>query len=131
MAMTTRRSVLVASVAAPLLPLARPTRALAALSFTTEENVAYDTVDGEELLLDVYSLPDRAEPLPAVVLLHPGAWTAGVADRTARNMKLAAENLAEAGYVAFNADHRLTTIPRRSFWPDQLDDVQRLVRWVR
>jgi acetyl esterase/lipase len=131
MAMTTRRSVLAASAAAPLLPLARPARARAALSFTTEQNVAYGTVDGEELLLDVYSPPDHAEPRPAVVLLHPGAWTAGVADRHARNMEVAAENLAKTGYVAFNADYRLTTIPKRYFWPDQLDDAQRVVRWVR
>jgi acetyl esterase/lipase len=46
-------------------------------------------------------------------------------------MEFPAERLAEAGYVAFNAEYRLTTIPRRYFWPDQLDDVQRLVRWVR
>jgi acetyl esterase/lipase len=130
-AVVSRRSVLAASAATPLLPLARPGRALAALSFTTETNVVYGTVDGEELLLDVYSPPDRAEPGPAVVVLHSGAWTSGVADRTARTMKIAAENLAGAGYVAFNADYRLTTIPRRFFWPDQLDDVQRVVRWVR
>jgi acetyl esterase/lipase len=42
----------------------------------------------------------------------------------------AAVVLAQAGYVAFNVNYRLFTEDGHNAWPAQLDDAQRVVRWV-
>lgn len=89
-------------------------------------DVAYGTVDGHPLLLDVY-LPDTHSDLrPAIVLIHGGGWTS-FDKSTMRGM---GTFLARSGFVAFSVDYRLlhgTT----NLWPVQLDDVQRAVRWIR
>ncbi len=125
--MITRRSVLAASVAARLLPLARPNGVLAELPVTTKLGVVYGEVDGVELLLDLYCPPSRAEPRPAVVLLHSGAMMFG----SRAELSDHAMAMAKAGYVAFNIDYRLVDAAGRNAWPAQLDDAQRAVRWVR
>ena len=42
-----------------------------------------------------------------------------------------AAKLAEAGYVVFNLNYRLMKPDGTNPWPDQFDDIQRAVRWVR
>jgi acetyl esterase/lipase len=92
--------------------------------------VAYGEADGAPLLLDAYLPSPRAAPIPAVVVLHGGAWTKEYADRSI--MTDHARALAQAGYAAFNVEYRLTTVAGgKNPWPAQLDDVQRAVRWVR
>jgi len=96
---------------------------------TVERDVVYGEVDGQELLLDIYRPPARDAPRPAVILIHGGGWSVGI-DRSVNAEP--AQELAEAGYVAFNIDYRLMDgTPRRNVWPVQLDDVQRAVRWIR
>ena len=125
--MITRRAVLAASVAAPVLPLARSSDVGAELPVTTTLGVVYGEVDGEKLLLDVHHPTDPADPRPAVVLLHSGAMMFGSrAELSEHAMAMAA-----AGYVAFNIDYRLVDATGRNPWPSQLDDAQRAVRWVR
>jgi acetyl esterase/lipase len=82
-----------------------------------EERVVYGEVDGWSLWLDTYQLPEREAPRPAVVLF-PG-WGGGRIDMSSQ-----AQELAEAGYVAFVVDYRLQ-------WPEFIDDAQLAVRWVR
>jgi acetyl esterase/lipase len=93
-----------------------------------ERGVAFGTVAGEPLLLDVYRPPGRATLRPAVVCVHGGGmWTGSRAD-----MAGAARELAHAGYVTFATDYRLVDAATgRNRWPAQLDDVQRAVRWIR
>jgi acetyl esterase/lipase len=93
-----------------------------------DRDEVYGAVAGEPLLLDVYRLPVRGEPRPAVVLIHGGGmWTGS---RT--HMEHPARQLAEAGYVAVSVDYRLVDAATgRHRWPAQLDDVQLAVRWVR
>jgi acetyl esterase/lipase len=93
-----------------------------------EHGVVYGTVEDEPLLLDVFRPPVRAAARPAVVLVHGGGmWTGSRAD-----MAHPAQQLAQAGYVAFTVDYRLVILASgRHRWPAQLDDVQHAVRWVR
>jgi acetyl esterase/lipase len=93
-----------------------------------ERGVPYGTVEDEPLLLDVFRPPVRAAARPAVVLVHGGGmWTGSRAD-----MAHPAQQLAQAGYVAFAVDYRLVDAASgRHRWPAQLDDVQHAVRWVR
>jgi len=91
----------------------------------------YGEVDGRTLLLDVGLPPGHepgAPPLPGVILIHGGGWAMGSKDDfrwLTRKLPLEGQ-----GYVVFAVNYRLTS-DGRSRWPDQLDDVQRAVRWVR
>ena len=93
-----------------------------------DRGVAYGTVAGESLLLDVHRSTARGAARPAAILIHGGGmWTGSRAD-----MDHPARELARAGYVAFSVDYRLVDASTgRHRWPVQLDDVQRAVRWVR
>jgi len=93
-----------------------------------ERDVVYDVVDGEPLRLDIFDPPERRTSRPAVVLVHGGGMFTG----SRADMSDAGLNLAREGYVAFAVDYRLVDLATgRHPWPDQLDDVQRAVRWVR
>jgi acetyl esterase/lipase len=138
MVMVTRRTVLASAALAPVVAAAGtvPARARAlpivplARSETIDiaKGIAYGEVDGEQLLLDVYRPPERADPRPAVLVFHPGGFTDG--DRIW--MDEFARGLAEAGYVAFTVGYRLfAESDGRNQWPAPLDDAQRAVRWVR
>jgi acetyl esterase/lipase len=94
---------------------------------SVQENVVYAKVNGAELHVDIYE-PARAnaEPLPAVILIHGGGWTA-FDKSTMRGM---GGFLSRSGFVAFAVDYRLFRSGENR-WPAQLDDVQRAVRWIR
>jgi acetyl esterase/lipase len=98
---------------------------------TTEPDVVYGTVNGQDLHLDVYEPALRgAETRAAVVLIHGGGWTSF--DKS--TMRSMGELLARSGFVAFAIDYRLFKDDAGNIenpWPAQLDDAQRAVRWVR
>jgi acetyl esterase/lipase len=97
-------------------------------SLQTEDEIVYGTVGGVDLLLNVLRPADRPEPRPAVVVVHGG----GLAQGTRWDHAEAAIGLAEAGYATFSIEYRLYVSGDSStFWPAQLDDVQRAIRWVR
>lgn len=75
------------------------------------------------LLADVYR-PDLEGPLPAVLLIHGGAWKRGSRGQVEKH----AEALAERGYVVVNTTYRF--VPEH-IWPTQLRDVQQAARWMR
>ncbi len=94
---------------------------------SVKENIAYGSVNGFELRLDVYEpAGERTQISPAVLLIHGGGWTS-LDKSTMRGM---GQFLARSGLVAFAVDYRLFK-GKESRWPAQLDDVQRAVRWVR
>ena len=99
---------------------------------TVEKDVAYGTVNGTTLRLDIYQPAEHGvEARPAAVLLHGGAWVSF--DKSTMNGM--GNFLARNGMVAFAVDYRLfdwkENDGKENRWPAQLDDVQRAVRWVR
>jgi acetyl esterase/lipase len=97
------------------------------VSATVSENVVYAKINGTELHLDVYQpVESSPKPLPAVILIHGGGWTAF--DKS--TMHGMGGFLSHSGFVAFAIDYRLFKAGENR-WPAQLDDVQRAVRWVR
>lgn len=93
-----------------------------------ERAVVYGKVAGQPLLLDLARPAVQKAPLPAVILIHGGALMFG----GRADLDSFAQNLADAGYVAASIDYRLFDPAKESNpWPDQLDDVQRAVRWLR
>ncbi len=82
----------------------------------------YGRVGEVSLLADVF-VPVRSEPVPAVMLIHGGAWAAG----TRWQMWLHAPPLLEAGCAVVTIDYRLA--PQARF-PAQRDDCRRAWRWM-
>jgi acetyl esterase/lipase len=94
---------------------------------SVQKDVSYGSVNGQNLLLDVFApVVTSGKPRPAVILIHGGGWTA-FDKGTLTNM---GRFLARFGYVAFSVNYRLLNGSENQ-WPAQLDDVQRSVRWVR
>jgi acetyl esterase/lipase len=91
--------------------------------YRIERDVTFTPPGGPRLLADVYR-PDAPGPLPAVLLIHGGAWKRG--DRG--QVEGLAERLAERGYLVVNTTYRL--VPAH-VWPAQLHDVQQALRWMR
>jgi acetyl esterase/lipase len=101
-------------------------KAITAFKVNVQSAVVYATVDGVDLLCDVYSPVDTAEivkPRPVVLLIHGGAWSSG----SRLTMGGHAMRLAKAGFVAISIDYRLA--PAWKF-PTQLDDVRRAIGWA-
>jgi acetyl esterase/lipase len=92
------------------------------------KDVTYARVAGRRLKLDVY-LP--AEPVtsgarrPAILQIHGGGWVVG--DKREQGVPLCM-HLAAAGWVAFNANYRLS--PGATF-PDHLVDLKRALAFIR
>jgi len=112
-----------------------PVEFLAGLSAGTDrvpQTVPYATVEGSELMLDVW-LPEAhagaaarpaGEARPALVVVHGGGWERGHRS----DYPLWNSWLADRGYVVFDVDYRLAPPPR---WRDAVGDVECAVGWVR
>ncbi len=88
-------------------------------------DVPYGETGGQKLLLDVYQPAGECKsPLPAIVMVHGGAWRGG----NKRDFAGLAREFAQKGYVVFSVGYRFA--PQYTY-PAQLDDVQRAVRWIR
>jgi len=91
------------------------------------QDIQYGSAGGERLLLDVYEPPAQSGQIhPAVVLIHGGGWTSF--DKS--TMRTMGQFLSREGFVAFAVDYRLFD-GKKNRWPDQLDDVELAVRWIR
>ena len=125
------RRTVVAGVAAGIATQHALVRGLAqtdALEVTEETDITYGEASGITLLLNAYRPPERAEPRPAVIFIHGGAWSFGGQWDLSEN----GYELAKLGYVSFCISYRLMGGgAEQDKWPAQLDDVQRAVRWVR
>ncbi len=93
-------------------------------SVTRENDIAYATVNGTSLALDM-ARPSKGDgPFPAVVVLHGGAWREG---NKSSNRPLLMKYAAR-GFVAISPQYRFC--PKDPF-PAQVYDVKAAVRWLR
>ena len=83
---------------------------------TETSDVAYDP-RFENDVLDIYRPPPASTPRPAVLVIHGGGWTEGIYRSSLSNQ---AEQLAQAGYVTFNVEYRLT--PNGGQYPHAVQD---------
>jgi acetyl esterase/lipase len=90
---------------------------------TVSRNVAYGSAADE--VLDIYR-PASSKALPAVLLVHGGGWTKG--DK--RELARIALELAQTGFVAFDANYTLAT-PSDPGYPNQVDQLEAAVVWIR
>lgn len=89
-----------------------------------ERDIGYCPLEDEVLKLNLAMPKDAAAELPAVILIHGGAWRQG--DRT--DLDGLAWRLAQAGYVAATVGYRFC--PAHAF-PAQIQDVKCAVRFLR
>lgn len=87
-------------------------------------DVVYAEVGGAPLRFDHYRPLGVAEPAPAVVFVHGGAWVRGDPSQAAGN----ALHFAPRGIATVAISYRLA--PEHRF-PAPLDDVRHGLRWVR
>jgi acetyl esterase/lipase len=92
------------------------------------KNLVYTPADWPQpILADIYTpqLPQvSSRPLPAVLMIHGGAWSSGDRPQTA----YLSRRVAARGYVVVNATYRL--VPGAIF-PAQLLDLQQALHWMR
>lgn len=91
--------------------------------YEVHRNLVYSKPAGEELLLDAY-VPDGSGPLPAILVVHGGAWKSG------NKFQLSgyARALAQRGFAAFAINYRLA--PKHKH-PAQIEDCRAAVKWIR
>ena len=87
------------------------------------EKIVYSKVGDRELLLDAF-VPKREGDLPAVLVVHGGAWRSG----NRQQLRTYAKELAKRGIVCFAIDYRLA--PEHKF-PAQIEDCREAVKWIR
>ena len=122
-----------AAVAQPEIPRPKP---VAKPGVTLTNDVVYETVDDQKLMLDI-AVPSAEGPFPLVICLHGGAWKAGSRKDLSRGVLWAdfgngrgglIESLAAEGYVAASVSYRLA--PQSKF-PAQIQDVKTAVRFLK
>jgi acetyl esterase len=132
-----RRAVALLGAALVAFAAGRPAMAAPAGAAAVTLDVAYRTVGGVTLRLDVYA-PGDAGPHPAVLVVHGGRWERGDKGEWAGE----AETLAENGFVAFVPDYRLDCDPAQPppevdpelcgyHAPEPVRDLSAAMRWVR
>ena len=91
----------------------------------TLEAIAYASVDGHSLLLDLY-LPQAGGPWPVILWVHGGAWNHGT--RTALSGSELMRFLVGRGFAMASIDYRLS---QEAIFPAQIVDCRAAVRWLR
>ena len=91
---------------------------------TRSYDLVYANPGGAELTLDIDQPAARRGFLPAVLVIHAGAWREGGKEES---RKLLVE-FSRRGYVAVSPQYRLC--PADTF-PAQVHDVKAAVRWIR
>ncbi|MBM4764840.1 alpha/beta hydrolase [Bacillus sp. B15-48] len=89
-----------------------------------EKNIVYSTAEKDLLTADVYR-PSKGEDLPAVLLIHGGAYQVGSKEMYSEWGPM----LAEEGFVVMAINYRLATKNKPS-WPGVVDDVYHALNWL-
>jgi len=88
-------------------------------------NVEFSVVDGKSLALDIYRPDMASDDRPALIYVHGGGFLFG--DKKDQGLPLC-NHMAALGWVCFNVNYRLSP---GATWPDQLQDIQAAIRWIR
>lgn len=88
-----------------------------------EKDIVYSSVDGMNLLLDIYYPQMKSDtPMPLVVWIHGGAFRAGNKNRNQ------AIELNNHGYITASINYRLS---QEAIWPALIHDCKAAIRYLR
>jgi acetyl esterase/lipase len=91
---------------------------------TLKKDIAYATVDGKALHLDLMRPPKPSKPAAWVLWLHGGGWRQG--DR--KDYHAAMRDLARLGYAGASVEYRLAPVHK---FPAALEDVRNALAFLR
>lgn len=92
---------------------------------TTESNLPYCTVNGSNLVMDMYWPNEGTGPFPLVVYVHGGGWSSG--DKT-ENLQQYVKQLTPKGIAVAAVNYRLA---KDSAFPAMIEDVKCAIRHLR
>lgn len=84
------------------------------------KDLVFGTVDGKDLLLDLY-LPEKVASPTLIVWVHGGAWRAGTKDNPPMSF-------VRAGFALASVQYRLSVEAR---FPAQIHDIKAAIRFLR
>jgi acetyl esterase/lipase len=87
-------------------------------------DIVYRSINGRELLLDIFYPKKTRKRKPAVVMIYGGGWRSG---NKTQNHAMAIE-LAKKGYVAVSAEYRLSL---EAAYPAAVQDLKGAIKWMR
>jgi acetyl esterase/lipase len=90
----------------------------------TELDVVYTKPGGVELKLDLTRPADGAGLVPAILVIHGGAWRQG----NKADVRPLLSEFAQRGYLAVSPQYRLV---QQGPFPAQVHDVKAAVRWIK
>jgi len=93
-------------------------------SYRVKKNQVFAETDREYLTADIY-IPDHKKNMPAVILIHGGAWIYG----SAEDYTEWCIALAERGICAMSINYRLST-PTYHSYPGVIDDVESAIKYL-
>ena len=88
------------------------------------KNVEYAKIDGESLLLDVYTSNESKELKPLILWIHGGSWIDGSKEID----PLVVKEFIKQGYVFASTNYRLSNTAK---WPAQINDVKTAIRYLK
>lgn len=100
-----------------------PKRATPPKGFVAEYDVKYVPDGDEAQTLDIYYPESRADkPLPLLIWIHGGGWSAG------SKSQVPYLNQLSRGYVVASVEYRFS---QKAIFPAQIQDCQAAIRWLR
>lgn len=92
---------------------------------TVKENLVYDSNNGRDLHLDIFSPANKIKSkYPAVILIHGGGWRSG--NKSMQHTMAA--RLAAHNYVAAAVEYRLSP---EALYPSGVSDLKNALKWIR
>ena len=106
-------------------PQATPVKEFTNRKIKDERDVVYYSLGNRDLHLDIFYPSQKSKKkLPAVLLIHGGGWASG----NKLHLVPMAQKLAENGFFAATAEHRLSPEAK---YPAAITDLKTAVKWIK
>lgn len=94
------------------------------LDINRERDVVYYSLENRKLHTDIFYPKSTGKKVAAVILIHGGGWASG----NKSHLVPLAQKLAENGFFAATAEHRLSP---EALYPAAITDLKTVVKWIK